>query len=104
MADLFETTRINGMTLANRFVRSATWEGMADDDGANGRLGSLFNARHSGQADKLAWSIHCTISTWNAARSSWTAGRGVVNNFSDRSNYYKELEVEWQNDRLQARE
>lgn len=34
MTDLFETTKINGMTLANRFVRSATWEGMAADDGA----------------------------------------------------------------------
>ena len=34
MADLFEETRLNGMVLANRFVRSATWEGMADDDGS----------------------------------------------------------------------
>ena len=34
MTDLFETTRINTMTLENRFVRSATWEGMAADDGA----------------------------------------------------------------------
>jgi len=34
MIDLFETTEINGMKLANRFVRSATWEGMAADDGA----------------------------------------------------------------------
>ncbi|MFO7988423.1 MAG: hypothetical protein R6U16_02945 [Desulfotignum sp.] len=33
MTDLFDTTQINGMTLANRFVRSATWEGMAADDG-----------------------------------------------------------------------
>ena len=30
----FERSTINGMTLANRFVRSATWEGMAADDGA----------------------------------------------------------------------
>ncbi len=34
MSKLFETTEINGMKLTNRFVRSATWEGMAEDDGA----------------------------------------------------------------------
>ena len=31
---LFETTTLNGMTLKNRFVRSATAEGMATEDGA----------------------------------------------------------------------
>jgi 2,4-dienoyl-CoA reductase-like NADH-dependent reductase (Old Yellow Enzyme family) len=34
MSKLFEASEINGMTLSNRFVRSATWEGMAADDGA----------------------------------------------------------------------
>jgi len=34
MSKLFEKTKINGLTLENRFVRSATWEGMAADDGA----------------------------------------------------------------------
>ncbi len=34
MRRLFEQSKINGMVLANRFVRAATWEGMATDDGA----------------------------------------------------------------------
>jgi len=34
MVKLFERSNINGMTLSNRFVRSATWEGMAADDGS----------------------------------------------------------------------
>jgi 2,4-dienoyl-CoA reductase-like NADH-dependent reductase (Old Yellow Enzyme family) len=34
MTALFEGTSINGMSLANRFVRSATWEGLADEQGA----------------------------------------------------------------------
>lgn len=33
MSILFEKTTINGMVLQNRFVRSATWEGMAGSDG-----------------------------------------------------------------------
>ena len=34
MPELFETTSIKTMSLANRFVRSATWEGMAEKDGS----------------------------------------------------------------------
>ncbi len=34
MKKLFESTSINGMVLSNRFVRSATWEGMATKEGA----------------------------------------------------------------------
>lgn len=34
MSKCFEPGRINRMELANRFVRSATWEGMATEDGA----------------------------------------------------------------------
>ena len=35
MSKLFETTKINGMALSNRFVRSATWEGMASEKGGS---------------------------------------------------------------------
>ena len=34
MSTLFEQSKINSMILANRFVRSATWAGMATDEGA----------------------------------------------------------------------
>lgn len=34
MSRLFDPTTINTLSLANRFVRSATWEGMAETDGA----------------------------------------------------------------------
>lgn len=34
MSVLFQPMRINGMELANRFMRSATWEGMAAEDGS----------------------------------------------------------------------
>jgi 2,4-dienoyl-CoA reductase-like NADH-dependent reductase (Old Yellow Enzyme family) len=34
MSKLFETTTIKSMILENRFVRSATWEGMANEDGS----------------------------------------------------------------------
>lgn len=33
MNELFGTTTLNGMTLSNRFVRSATWEGMCEKGG-----------------------------------------------------------------------
>jgi 2,4-dienoyl-CoA reductase-like NADH-dependent reductase (Old Yellow Enzyme family) len=33
MNEIFKKTTINGLVLENRLVRSATWEGMCDDDG-----------------------------------------------------------------------
>ena len=33
MNKLFESSKINTLALSNRFIRSATWVGMADDDG-----------------------------------------------------------------------
>src|SRR5512137_313275 len=50
MEKLFETTEINGMKLANRFVRSATWEGMAAEDGAcTSRLVEVYRRLAEGQ-------------------------------------------------------
>ena len=34
MNTIFDPTSINGMDLKNRFVRSATWEGLAATDGS----------------------------------------------------------------------
>jgi 2,4-dienoyl-CoA reductase-like NADH-dependent reductase (Old Yellow Enzyme family) len=49
MSNLFETTNLNGMILKNRFVRSATAEGMATDDGAiTPRLTNLMGALAEG--------------------------------------------------------
>lgn len=33
MSDIFDTITIKGLTMKNRLVRSATWEGLCDDDG-----------------------------------------------------------------------
>jgi 2,4-dienoyl-CoA reductase-like NADH-dependent reductase (Old Yellow Enzyme family) len=38
MATLFETVSIKGLSLPNRFVRSATWEGLADNGGVTEKL------------------------------------------------------------------
>jgi len=44
MATLFETSTIGGMVLANRLVRSATWEGMSDPDGRpTARMAGLYD-------------------------------------------------------------
>lgn len=49
MSSLFDSTQINGMTLRNRFVRSATWEGMAKPDGTcTNRLTDLMERLASG--------------------------------------------------------
>ena len=75
MPQLFEKTEINGMQLANRFVRSATWEGMATEDGActprlvdvyrrlaDGQVGLIITShayvRKDGQASRLQLGIH----------------------------------------------
>jgi 2,4-dienoyl-CoA reductase-like NADH-dependent reductase (Old Yellow Enzyme family) len=43
MRKLFDETKINGMILPNRLVRSATWEGMAEPDGRpTNKLAALY--------------------------------------------------------------
>jgi len=57
MKQLFEKTKINQMELKNRFVRSATWEGLANSDSsfseeltdlivnlAKGQVGLIINS------------------------------------------------------------
>lgn len=75
MSKLFESTRLNGMELSNRFVRSATWEGMAAQDGgvtpklmetmttlARGGVGLIISShayiRLEGQAAPWQLAIH----------------------------------------------
>ena len=57
---LFEKTEINGMVLANRFVRSATWAGMAADDGAcTPRLIKLLSDLAAGQVLSRGTPVCC---------------------------------------------
>jgi 2,4-dienoyl-CoA reductase-like NADH-dependent reductase (Old Yellow Enzyme family) len=72
---LFEPTVIRGMKLANRFVRSATWEGLADPEGgatpelarlyvefARGRVGLIISSHAfvspEGRAGGLQLGVH----------------------------------------------
>lgn len=74
MPTLFESTTINGLALKNRFVRSATWEGMAEADGtcsqqlidlmqsfAQGQVGLIITSHmyvtREGQASPLQMGI-----------------------------------------------
>ncbi|MBA7682293.1 NADH oxidase [subsurface metagenome] len=50
MKKLFDKTKINQMELKNRFVRSATWEGLANSDGScSGELADLMLELAKGQ-------------------------------------------------------
>lgn len=50
MSSVFDYSEINGMQLVNRFVRSATWEGMAADDGSVTQplVDTMVNLAHGG--------------------------------------------------------
>ena len=75
MSELFEASEINGMKLKNRFVRSATWEGMAGEAGectsritdvmtelAEGEVGLIISShayvRRDGQAGPFQLGIY----------------------------------------------
>lgn len=73
MMDLFETTSINGMNIKNRFIRSATWEGMADNDGScTSRLNALYTALAEGGCG-LIISSHIYVQKAGKA-SAWQLG------------------------------
>jgi 2,4-dienoyl-CoA reductase-like NADH-dependent reductase (Old Yellow Enzyme family) len=62
MSKLFESGAINGMALSNRFVRAATWEGMADDAGApTQKLIKAMTALAEGGVGLIITS-HCYVS------------------------------------------
>ena len=70
---LFESSTINGMTLANRFVRSATWEGMATENGrVTPKLTETMVALATGGAG-LIISGHAYVSKAGQA-SPWQLG------------------------------
>lgn len=73
MATLFEKTTIKNLNLRNRFVRSATWEGMADEQGApTPELNQLMADLALGEAG-LIISGHAYVSPEGQA-SPWQMG------------------------------
>ncbi|MGD9079833.1 MAG: NADH:flavin oxidoreductase [Desulfobacterales bacterium] len=72
MSRLFEPGEINGMKLENRFVRSATWEGMAADDGScTPKLISLM-------ADLARGGVGLIISSHSYVQKAGQAGNGQI--------------------------
>ncbi len=77
MSKMFEATEINGMTLANRFVRSATWEGMATEEGAcTPRLIDWMTELAKGE-------IGMIISSHAYVREDGKAGPGQIGIYKD---------------------
>ncbi|OEU73994.1 MAG: NADH:flavin oxidoreductase, partial [Desulfuromonadales bacterium C00003107] len=73
MATLFENTTIKNLHLRNRFVRSATWEGMADEQGApTPELNQLMADLAQGEVG-LIISGHAYVSSEGQA-SLWQMG------------------------------
>jgi len=77
MSKLFEPGEINGMELANRFVRSATWEGMAAEDGScTPKLISLM-------ADLARGGVGLIISSHSYVQKVGQAGYGQIGIYED---------------------
>ena len=73
MPELFETTAIKGLELRNRFVRSATWEGMAKEKGAcTPQLETLYANLAEGQVG-LIISSHAYV-TEEGQATPWQLG------------------------------
>ena len=71
MATLFENTTIRNLHLPNRFVRSATWEGMADEQGApTPELNQLMADLAQGEVG-LIISGHAYVSSEGQVPGSW---------------------------------
>lgn len=73
MPNLFDSTTIHTLTLANRFVRSATWEGMAAEDGSCTQklLDLMVKLAHGGVG--LIITGHCYVSKEGQA-GPWQLG------------------------------
>lgn len=77
MSEMFEATEINGITLSNRFVRSATWEGMATEEGeCTPRLIDAMTELAKGQ-------IGLIISSHAYVREDGKAGPGQIGIYKD---------------------
>ena len=77
MGTMFEPSMINGMQLTNRFVRSATWEGMAAEDGkVTPKLIELIT-------DLAKGGVGLIISSHAYVRQDGQAGPGQLGVYSD---------------------
>ena len=77
MSKLFEPSEINGMKLENRFVRSATWEGMAAEDGSC--TPKLINL----MADLARGGVGLIISSHTYVQKNGQAGNGQLGIHND---------------------
>ena len=86
MREVFESSEINGMRLANRLVRSATWEGMCDKDGRpTQRLLDFYGTLASG-------GVGLIISGYTFVRPEGKQMPGKMGLYSDDfSDNYKQL-------------